>query len=219
VLGALATTHKIPAWARRRVFAGMVSAVEHCRAKRVPVFIHAQTTLVAANGGVRIVLAPAAPDARYDAPETHFGLPPCVVWSLACVLFKLITGAPLVRAAPRDAMRVVGTARPVRLYAEGGPGPNARGGPVKPIEALLALFATFDAAPRWRNRPARLRIPRDATPTERAILARSLTWYRADADTQILACILEEPEEPPPPPPPLGAHTKSMGVGTRTCTK
>jgi hypothetical protein len=183
----------------------MVSAVEHCRAKRVPVFIHAQTTFVDANGGVRIVLAPAAPDARYSAPETHFGFPPCVVWSLACVLFKLISGKKLVRVAPRDAMRVVGTARPVRLYAEAGLGSNARGGapPVTPIEALLALFETFDAAPRWRDRPARLRIPRDATPTERAILARSLTWYRADAGTQILASILEEPEEPTPP---RGSH-------------
>jgi hypothetical protein len=139
--------------------------------------IHAESTLVSAAGDVRLILAP-APDARYSSPESFFGFPQCTTWSAACLLVKLITGAPLISSnekAASLAIRIAGTLRP-------------RSTP------FASMFDAFDAT-KWHSRPPRLRIPHGATGFERAVLSLALTWNRNETpfgSTHSLASIFEE---------------------------
>lgn len=159
----LTRPHKLPAAARSRAVAHIADAVAHCSALCVPMHIHADTVRVCARGDVLITITHVAPDARYSAPEVHFGFAPCVLWSIACILFELITGSPLVRThenAPRAALRIVGTLRPT-------------------FHRLCALFDAFDSSRKWANLAPRFRMPLCTGP-ERAFLARALTWSRAE---------------------------------------
>lgn len=161
----LSRARRIATGPRRIAIACIVSVVDHCRAMRVHLSLHDTSTLVSSQGDVRILLTD-APDRRYFAPETMFGLSECTTWSVACLLYKLITGSPLVRsasAAHTQALRIVGTLRPVHL---------------EPY-ALEALFDAFDNSVRWRNRAPHLRLPRDATSAERGMLSLALTWTRS----------------------------------------
>lgn len=127
----------------------------------MPLSLHAATVCVSAKGDVVVTIAP-APDARYSAPETHFGFSPCVVWSLACLLFKLITGSSLVRSrvgAARASLLIVGT-----LRANG--------------TRFGELFDALDASVRWKNRAPRFRMPQYATSAERTVLTHALQWSR-----------------------------------------
>jgi hypothetical protein len=174
---ALARPSKIPWRARTLVIKGIASAIEHCKVTHTYLEIHAELTLVSAAGDVRLILAP-APDTRYSSPESFFGFAQCTTWSAACLLVKLITGAPLVPSnekAARIAIRIVGTLRP-------------RSTP------FASIFDAFDAT-KWHTRPPRLRIPHGATGFERAVLTRALTWSRHEAAfgaTRSLATISEE---------------------------
>jgi hypothetical protein len=173
----LVRTHKIPWRARRLVIKGIASAIAHCTVTRIHLEIHAESTLVSAAGDVRLILDP-APDARYSSPESFFGFPQCTTWSAACLLVKLITGAPLIASnekAASLAIRIAGTLRP-------------RSTP------FASMFDAFDAT-KWHTRPPRLRIPHGATSFERALLARALTWTRHETpfgSTRSLATISEE---------------------------
>ena len=170
---ALRAVRRLPESARRAALTNIVAAVAHCHALGVVVAIHAELTRVSREGDARISLD-LAPDARYSAPETLFGLsggspggnppggnPSCVAWSLACLLVKLITGNPLVR----DGTKSEQIARALRLV-----------GALRVRDAHLAAF--FDAldATQWKDRAPRLTIPRAATPRERDVIARSLRW-------------------------------------------
>lgn len=167
----LARPRRIALGPRRIAIKCIVSVVEHCRAMRVYISLHAESTLVSSQGDVRIVLT-AAPDRRYLAPETMFGFPECTTWSVACLLYKLITGSPLVRSCSTAHVRVlgiVGTLRPVSLETH----------------ALGTLFDAFDSSVRWRNRAPRFRVPRDATSAERGIFSRALTWHRTASTSSL----------------------------------
>jgi hypothetical protein len=174
---ALGKPRKIPWRARRLVIKGIASAIAHCTVTRAHLEIHAESTLVSAAGDVRLILA-AAPDSRYSSPESFFGFAQCTTWSAACLLVKLITGAPLISSnqkAASLAIRIVGTLRP-------------RSTP------FASMFDAFDAT-KWHSRPPRLRIPHGATGFERAVLARALTWNRHEVlfgSTRSLATISEE---------------------------
>jgi hypothetical protein len=174
---ALGKPRKIPWRARRLVIKGIASAIAHCTVTRIHLEIHAESTLVSAAGDVRLILAP-APDARYSSPESFFGFPQCTTWSAACLLVKLITGAPLISSNQKAAslsIRIVGTIRPRAT----------------PFESM---FEAFDAT-KWHSRAPRLRIPHGATGFERAVLARALTWNRHEipfGSTRSLATISEE---------------------------
>ena len=160
----LTRPHKIPAAARSRAVSHIACAITHCNILGMPIHIHADTVCVSAGGDVLITITHVAPDARYSAPEVHFGFAPCAIWSIACILFKLITGSPLVRLyvnAPRSALRIVGTLRPT-------------------FHRLEALFDALDSSKKWANLAPKLRIPSGATAPERAFLVRALTWSRAD---------------------------------------
>ena len=156
--------HKIPAAARSRAVSLISDTIAHCSALFVPIHIHAATVRVSPSGDVLITITPVAPDARYSAPEVHFGFAPCAIWSIACLLYKLITGSPLVRPhenAPRAALRLVGTL-------------------THKFHRLGALFDALDSSQKWANLAPRLRSPSGATAPERAFLARALTWSRDD---------------------------------------
>ena len=161
----LSRPRRIAPGPRRIAIRCIVSVVEHCRAMRVYISLHDTSTLVSSQGDVRVVLT-AAPDRRYLAPETMFGFPECTTWSVACLLYKLITGSPLVRSCS-TAHIIVGTLRPVSLEPH----------------ALDALFDAFDSSVRWRNRAPRFQVPRDATSAERGIFSRALTWSRHIAES------------------------------------
>lgn len=150
---------QIPATARRHVVSELAAVVVHCRALYMPLFLHADSVLVSDRGDVVVSITPAASDARYTAPEAHFGFAPCAVWSVACLLFKCITGAPLVTRGA--ALRIVGT-----LHAASDPC------------RFDDLFDALDASAKWRNRAHGLRIPRGATLAERILLSHALTWSR-----------------------------------------
>jgi hypothetical protein len=167
----LARPRRIALGPRRIAIKCIVSVVEHCRAMRVYLSLHDTSTLVSSKGDVRIVLT-AAPDRRYLAPETMFGFPECTTWSVACLLYKLITGSPLVRSCSTAHIRVlgiVGTLRPVSLEPH----------------ALDSLFDAFDSSVRWRNRAPRFRVPRDATSAERGMFSRALTWSRTASTSSL----------------------------------
>jgi hypothetical protein len=169
----LARPRRIALGPRRIAIKCIVSVVEHCRAMRVYLSLHAESTLVSSKGDVRIVLT-AAPDRRYLAPETMFGFPECTTWSVACLLYKLITGSPLVRSCSTTHVRVLGiagTLRPVSLEPH----------------ALDALFDAFDSSVRWRNRAPRFQVPRDATSAERGMFSRALTWSRTASTSSLLS--------------------------------
>ncbi len=155
---------KISVNARRRAIGQLAAVVVHCRALYMPLNIHSDSVLVTAQGDVVVTLTPSPSDSRYSSPETHFGMAPCVVWSIACLLVKLVTGAPLVRsrcAAAHAALRVVGTLHGVDELAR-----------------FDGLFGAFDASVKWRNRAQSFRMPRDATLAERTLLRHALTWSR-----------------------------------------
>jgi hypothetical protein len=167
----LSRPRRIALGPRRIAITCIVSVVEHCRAMRVYLSLHDTSTLVSSQGDVRIVLT-AAPDRRYLAPETMFGFPECTTWSVACLLYKLITGSPLVRSCSTAHIRVlgiVGTLRPVSLEPH----------------ALGTLFDAFDSSVRWRNRAPRFQVPRDATSAERGIFSRALTWSRTASTSSL----------------------------------
>ena len=155
---------KISANARRRAIGQLAAVAVHCHALYMPLNVHADTVLVSAQGDVFVTLTASPSDSRYSSPEAHFGMASCVVWSIACLLVKLVTGAPLVRSrcdAAHTALRVVGTLHGVDELAR-----------------FDGLFDAFDASVKWRNRVHVFRMPRGATLAERTLLKHALTWSR-----------------------------------------
>jgi hypothetical protein len=155
---------------RAAIVRQLASFVAFCRATFVPVVVHAALIRVSPRGTVSLSVGVPAPDTRYLAPEGQ-----CASWAIGAVLFKLVTGKPLVHA------------------------PDLA--PEKRIRRIARCVGT----PNWRECAALgIREPsltivraRVGTRAERAVLESTLAWVAGDrmlVTARGLACLPTIPE-------------------------
>jgi hypothetical protein len=157
---------------RAAIVRQLASVVAFCRATFVPVVVHAAVFRVSPRGTVSLSVGVPAPDTRYLAPEGQ-----CASWAIGAILFKLVTGKPLVHA------------------------PDLA--PEKRIRRIARCVGT----PNWRECAALgIREPsltivraraRGSTRAERAVLESTLAWVAADrmlVTARGLACLPTIPE-------------------------